>query len=290
MAKAVKKSTKKAKVQGSVSRLKTLILTDTAEKARTIKKFVGRQYEVMSSEGFLRDLPKTKLGIDPENQFEPRYITVRGKGKLLEQIRKESIKARRIYSVTDEDPKGEMIAFHYCELFGISPSSHFRIALNEITKDSWKDVLQNTRAVDMSLINDYEARRDINRLFTYSLYPILWNRIYRGVAINLPQAMILRIICEQEKKLQPLSEEVPIDLSGALNWKTLQMLAAKVLNFHIGTTSMIARQLYEGIKVDNTCTGLITWYKSSSAITPVSANYSPESLKDYLPANYQNAA
>ena len=286
MAKAVKKSTKKAKLQGSISRLKTLILTDTPEKARTIKKFIGRQYTVMTSEGFLRDLPKTQLGIDPENQFEPRYITVRGKAKLLEQIRKESIKARRIYSVTDVDPQGEMIALHYCELFGISPSSHSRIVLNEITKNNWKEALQNTRAIDISLINDYEARRDINRLFTYSLHPILWNKIYRGVSINLPQVMILRIICEQEKKLQPISEEVPIDLSGALTWKTLQLLAAKMLNFHIGTTSIVARQLYEGMKVDNTCTGLITWHKSSSNIKPVSTNYSPESLKDYLPANH----
>ncbi|MBR2179137.1 MAG: topoisomerase DNA-binding C4 zinc finger domain-containing protein [Selenomonadaceae bacterium] len=285
MAKAAKKSKKKVKLQGSVSRLKTLILTDTSEKARTIKKLISRQYVVMSSEGFLRDLPKTQLGIDPDNHFEPRYITVRGKGKLLEQIRKETITARRIYAITDEDPQGEMIALHYCQLFGINSSSNFRIVLNEITKDSIKEGLKNARAVDMKLIRTYEAQRAVNRLFTYNLHPILWNKIYRGVSVNLSQAVILRMICEQEKKPQPFSEEVTVDKENVLNWKSLQLAAAKELNFHVGTTSIIARQFYEGMKIGNTCTGLITWYKSSKII-PADVQYSPETVKDYLPANH----
>ena len=285
MAKVTKKSKSKVKSQGNVSRLKTLILTDTPEKARTIKKLIGRQYVVISSDGFLRDLPKTQSGIDTENNFEPRYITVRGKGKLLDQIRKETIAARRIYAVTDEDPQGEMIALHYCQLFGINPSSGFRLALNEITKESLQEGLNNARAIDMKLIRTYEAQRAINRLFIYKLQPILWNRIYRGISINLYQAVILKIICEQEKKLQPLSDEVPINLDGTLTWKALQLKAAEVLNFHIGTTSIVARQLYEGLKVGSTCTGLITWYKSSK-IVPTSSEYIPESLGDYLPANH----
>ena len=285
MARAVNESKGKTKHRGSVSRLKTLILTDTIEKARTIKKLIGRQYEVMSSDGFLRDLPKTQLGIDPENGFEPRYITVRGKGKLLEQIRKETIAARRIYAITDEDPQGEMIALHYCKIFGINSSSGFRIALNEITKESLQEGLKNARAIDMNMIKAYEERRAINRLFTYNLQPILWSKIYRGISINLPQAVILRIICEQEKKLQPLSDEVSVDINTSLTWKTLQIKAAKELNFHIGTTSIVARQLYEGMRVGNTCTGLINWYKSFK-IVPTNIEYTPESLKDYLPANH----
>ena len=185
---------KKVKLQGNVVRLKTLILTDTSEKARTIRKLLGRSYTVMSSEGFLRDLPKTLIGIDPENNFEPRYITVRGKGKLLEEIRRVSIKARRIYLITNEDQEGEMIALHYCELFGINPSSGVRLKLNEITKESLKEGLQNAKSIDMNLINDYEARRAVNRLFIYKLHPILWNKIYRGISINLIQAMLLKII------------------------------------------------------------------------------------------------
>ena len=285
MAKAANKTQKKVNSQGNVSRLKTLILTDTPEKARTIKKLVSRQFMVMSSEGFLRDLPKTQMGIDPENNFEPRYITVRGKGKMLEQLRKESIKARRIYAVTDDNAQGEAIAFHYCELFGISPSSHFRINLKEITKDSLKEAPKNAQSINMSMIDDYKARRDINRLFTYNLQPILWNKVYRGVSINIHQAIILRLICEQEKKLQTISDEISINLSRALTWKSLQLIAARELDFHIGTTSIVARQLYDGLKVGNTCTGLITWYKSSEII-PTSENYDPETLKDYLPANH----
>ena len=289
MAKAEKKSKKKVKLIGSVARLKTLILTDTSEKARTLKKILGRSYTVMSSEGFLRYLPKTQLGIDPENNFEPKYITVRGKGKLLEEIRKASIKARRIYAVTDEDPQGEMIALHYCELFGINPSSGFRMELNEITKNSLKECFQNARAINMDLVNTYEVRRAINRLFIYKLHPILWNKIYRGISINLMQAMLLKIICEQEKKPQQLSdklsaEELHKELNEPLTWKNLQLIAARELSFHIGLTAILTRQLYEGLNVSGTYTGLITYYKNQD-IKPSSENRTPEELKDFLPIN-----
>ena len=289
MVKVGKRATKKVRRQGNVSRLKSLILTDTAEKARTIKKLLGRQYTIMSSEGFLRDLPKTRLNIDVENNFEPSYITVRGKGKLLEQIRKESLTARRIYAVTDEDQQGEMIALHYCELFGINSTSNFRLTLNEITKNSLKEGLQNARGINMDLVNEYEARRDINRLFTYNLQPILWNKIYRGLSINLSQAMILRIICEQEKKLQPLSDRMSVDelkeeWNAPLTWKNLQLIAVRELNFHIGAISILSRQLYEGLNLDSICTGLITYYKSDN-IVPSSEERSPENLKDFLPLN-----
>ena len=290
MANEEKKSKKKAKTKGNASRLKMLVLTDTSEKARTLKKLLGRQYVVMSSEGFLRDLPKTQLAIDTENNFEPRYITVRGKGKLLEQIRKATLAARRIYVVTDEDQQGEMIAWHYCELFGINPSSSFRLTLNEITKDSLKEGLKNARSIDMNLVNNYKVRRTISRLFTYNLNPILWNKIYRGVSINLNQAIILKMICEQEKKLQPITVEKNLDelreeWRQPLTWKNLQLFSSRELNFHIGATSILTRQLYEGLNLSDKCTGLITYYKSQE-ITPTHERRTPEELKELLPINH----
>ena len=289
-AKTKRKTKKKVKLQGSVARLKTLILTDTSEKARTLKKLLGRQYSVISSDGFLRDLPKTRLGIDVENNFEPKYITVRGKGELLKQISKDSISARRIYALTDNTPEGEMIALHYCELFGINPSSNFRVILNEITKDALKESINNARAIDMKLIDIFEVRRAINRLFLYNLNPILWHKVYRGITINYPQAILLKLICEQEKKLPQLQDPMTIDelrqeWNKPLTWKSLQMIAARELNLHIGVISIVVRQLYEGVNIDNTCTGLITYYKDKD-IVPSSEMHKPEALKEFLTPNH----
>ncbi len=269
--------------------LKTLILTDNHEKAKTIKKFLGRQYLIISSEGFLRDLPKSRLAINIEDNFEPECITIRGKGKLLEQLRKESLNARRIYAITNLDFEGEKLAYHYCELFGINSSSNFRVELNELTKESLKKGIENARAVNKNFVDAYEARRTINRLFVYKLHPILWHKIYRGISINFPQAVILKMICDQEKKLQPLSNGISIDeiaeeWSKPLTWKTLQLIASVKLNFHIGMTAIIMRQLYEGINIENTCTGLITYYKGES-IEPTSEMRTPESLKKSLTPN-----
>ncbi len=267
---------------------KTLILTDTAEKARTIKKFVGRQYIVMSSNGFLRDLPKTQIGIDEENNFEPKYITVRGKGELLKQLSKESLKARRIYAATNLDPEGEMIAKHYCDLFGINPSSNFRLVLNEITKESIKSAIQSARVIDTKLIDEYEVRRAVNRLFKFKLLPILSAKIYRGISINLMPALILKMICEQEKKLQPLndllSDRAAEKFDKPLSLKNLQMLAVKDLNLSIGTVSITIKQLYEGLSIDNIYQGLITFYKGQD-IQPSSEMYEPEKLEKFLTPN-----
>ena len=288
--KTKRKTKKKAKLQGSVARLKTLILTDTSEKARTLKKLLGRQYSVISSDGFLCDLPKTRLGIDVENNFEPKYITVRGKGELLKQIRKDSISSRRIYAVTDNTPEGEMIALHYCELFGINSSSKFRVILNEITKESLKESIKSARAIDMKLVEIFEVRRAINRLFLYNLNPIFWHTVYRGVTINYPQAILLKLICEQEKKLPQLQDPLAIDelqeeWDKPLTWKSLQMIASRELNLHIGVISIVLRQLYEGVNINNTCTGLITYYRGEN-IVPSSEMHTPETLKDFLTPNH----
>ena len=281
-----KTNNEKKKKSKTTARLKTLILTDTADKAKTLRKLLGRQYQVISSDGFLRDLPKTQIGIDPENDFEPKYITVRGKGKLLEQIRKESLNARRIFALTDESDEGEAIAYHYSELFGINPSSKFRITIKEMTKKFLKSAFDNSRSINMSMINSFEASRAVQRLFIFNLNPILWHKIYRGISINLNQSLILRLICEQEKKLQNLPPRITIDelkekWNSPLTWKTLQLFAAYELNLHTGLTSLISKQLYEGVNINKTCTGLITYHKHGEILIS-SENHSPEELKEYL--------
>lgn len=277
--------TKKKKV----TRLKTLILTDTHEKERTLKKFLGRQYSIISSEGFLRDLPKSQIGIDVENDFNHKFITVRGQGKLLEQIKKESLNARRIYAVTDPNLRGEMIAFHYCELFGINPASNFRVQLNELTKDSIKRGIENARAINLNLINAYDTHRVVNRLFTYNLQPILEHKIYRGTKISLQQALLLKMICDQEKNLSLLSNTIKLDevinlWNQPLNCKSLQMLASIIFNLNIGIISMSTRQLFEGLFFNNSCAGLITYFNGND-IQPSSEMHVPDSLKKSLTIN-----
>lgn len=269
-------------------RLKTLILTDTLEKARTIRRFLGRQYNVIATDGFLRSLPRTQMGIDIEDEFKPKYITVRGKGKLLKSILKESISARRLYVITDTDIEGEALALHYCELFGINTSSNFRVELNEMTKESIKESILKARPIKINLVNAFKTVQTIGRIFMYKLNPLLWHKIYRGISIRLNQALILKMICEQEKKLQLLTdvsdETIREESRSPLTLKTLMLNAAKRLNFGIGKISMIIRQLYEGVSIDGVYTGLITYYKGDT-IRLSSESREPSELKQFLTPN-----
>ena len=182
-----------------------------------------------------------------------------------------------------------MIAAHYCKLFGINPVSKFRLTLNEITKESLKEAFDNARAIDEKLVDAYETRRAISRLFLYKLNPILWHTIYRGISLGYSQAIILRIICEQEKKLPIISDPLEIDelieeWNRPLTWKTLQLTVAREFSLNSGVVSLTMRQLYEGVNIANTCMGLITYYKGDS-IMPSSEMKNPEDVKEFLTPN-----
>lgn len=260
---------------------KALILTDTASKARAIKRLLGRQFNVVSSEGFLRDLPKTQAGIDPKKNFELKPITVRGKAPLLNQLRKETVDALRIYLAPEPGREGEALAAHYCQLFGINPESKCRVELHALTRDAIKLSLENARAIDNNAVEEYWTRRSLNRLIAHGLRSYLWCAIYRGLAINPMQLFLLRFIV-RPNSMQTLSpptlEDAPINL------KTLQLWAARDLNFAAGRIVLIARELYEGMNFDKNFSGLINFYKDDP-IEPLDVNASPDELKQALSVN-----
>ena len=259
---------------------KTLILTDTSSKARALKRILGRHYTVESTEGFLRDLPKTQIGIDPDNNFALKVITVRGKAPLLKQLRRDTVDALRIYLASEPGCDGEALAFHYCQLFGINPESKCRVELRAFTKDDIKRSIADARAIDHGLVEKYWTRRSVSRLISYSLNPYLWCTLYRGLSINMMQLMLLRLL-DQYKP----SATQAVQLSDApVSLKTLQLWAAHELKFSAGRAVLIARQLYEGINLDKNFSGLVTYFRDEP-IEPTTEDLTPEALKEFLTPN-----
>ena len=153
---------------------KNLVIVESPAKVKTIKKFLGKNYEVTASNGHVRDLPKSQLGIDVEHDFEPKYITIRGKGDILAKLRKEVKKADKIYLATDPDREGEAISWHLAQALKLADKNVYRISFNEITKNAVKASLKSPREVDMDLVNAQQARRMLDRMVGYKISPLLW--------------------------------------------------------------------------------------------------------------------
>ena len=156
-----------------------LVIVESPAKAQTIKKFLGKSYNVEASMGHVRDLPKSRLGVDIENNFEPKYITIRGKGKIINKLRKEAQNASKIYLATDPDREGEAISWHIAHLLDIDPSSTCRIEFNEITQQAIKNAIKNPRAINMNLVDAQQARRVLDRVVGYTISPLLWRKVKR---------------------------------------------------------------------------------------------------------------
>ena len=180
---------------------KNLVIVESPAKVKTIKKFLGNNYEVMASMGHVRDLPKSALGIDVEHGYEPKYITIRGKGDLLASLRKEVRKAEKIYLATDPDREGEAISWHLYEALKLSEKKVFRITFNEITKNAVKESLKSAREIDMNLVDAQQARRMLDRMVGYRISPLLWAKIKRGLSAGRVQSVALRIICDREAEI-----------------------------------------------------------------------------------------
>ncbi|MEF9921355.1 MAG: type I DNA topoisomerase [Anaerovoracaceae bacterium] len=178
---------------------KTLVIVESPSKAKTIGKYLGANYKVIASVGHVRDLPKSKLGIDIENNFEPQYIPIRGKGDLIKELRKEAKKASKVYLATDPDREGEAISWHLAFLLGIDEKEPCRIAFNEITKDTIKAAVKKPRPIDLKLVDAQQARRVLDRLVGYQISPLLWRKIRRGLSAGRVQSAALKIICDREK-------------------------------------------------------------------------------------------
>lgn len=180
---------------------KNLIIVESPAKSKTIKKFLGKNYEVVASNGHVRDLPKSQMGVDLEHDFEPKYITIRGKGELLAGLRKEVKKADKIYLATDPDREGEAISWHLCHALKLDPQNTKRITFNEITKNAVRNSIKQSRELDMDLVNAQQARRVLDRIVGYSISPLLWQKVKRGLSAGRVQSVALRIIADREREI-----------------------------------------------------------------------------------------
>lgn len=198
---AVKSGKSKAKSPSSKSN-KTLVIVESPSKAKTIGKYLGSRYNVIASVGHVRDLPKSKLGIDIDDNFEPQYISIRGKGDLIKSLKKEASKASKVYLATDPDREGEAISWHLAFLLGLDPEEACRIEFNEITKDTIKEAIKHPRKINMGLVDAQQARRVLDRLVGYQISPLLWRKVRKGLSAGRVQSAALKIICDREREIE----------------------------------------------------------------------------------------
>ncbi len=186
---------------------KNLVIVESPAKVKTIKKFLGSNYEVAASQGHVRDLPKSSLGIDIEGGYEPKYITIRGKGDLVADLRKKVKKADKVYLATDPDREGEAISWHLFHILKLEDKPTYRITFNEITKNAVKESLKNPRKIDMDLVNAQQTRRILDRMVGYRISPVLWAKVKRGLSAGRVQSIALRIICDRENEINEFIPE-----------------------------------------------------------------------------------
>ncbi len=198
---------------------KNLVIVESPAKVKTIKKFLGANYEVVASYGHVRDLPKSSLGIDVDHDYEPKYITIRGKGEVLSTLRKEVKKADKIYLATDPDREGEAISWHLCEALKLEPKKTSRITFNEITKNAVKESLKNARKIDMDLVDAQQTRRMLDRMVGYKISPLLWAKIKRGLSAGRVQSVALKMICDREAEIEAFKPEEYWTIEATLSAK-----------------------------------------------------------------------
>ena len=186
---------------------KTLVIVESPSKAKTIGKFLGGHYKVLASVGHVRDLPKSKLGIDVENDFEPQYISIRGKGDIIKELKREAKNASKVYLATDPDREGEAISWHLAFLLGMDITKPCRIVFNEITEKTIKAAVKNPRPIDVDLVDAQQARRVVDRLVGYQISPLLWRKVRRGLSAGRVQSAALKILCDRENEIKEFKPE-----------------------------------------------------------------------------------
>ena len=178
-----------------------LVIVESPAKAKTIGKFLGRGYKVEASQGHVRDMPKSQIGVDVENGFEPKYITIRGRGEILNRIRKEARSASKIYLATDPDREGEAISWHLANVLGIDEATPCRIEFHEVTSKAVKAAVKNPRTINMDLVNAQQARRVLDRLIGYKISPLLWRKVKKGLSAGRVQSVATKMICDREEEI-----------------------------------------------------------------------------------------
>ena len=233
---------------------KYLVIVESPAKVKTIKKFLGSNYEVAASNGHVRDLPKSQLGIDVEHDYEPKYITIRGKGDILANLRKEVKKAEKIYLATDPDREGEAISWHLYHALKLENKKTYRITFNEITKNAVKESLKNAREINMDLVDAQQARRCLDRMVGYRISPLLWAKVKRGLSAGRVQSVALRIICDREEEIEAFIPEEYWTLTASFAIKgEKKPLVAKYYGEGDKKASISSKEELEAVKACGGC-------------------------------------
>ena len=191
-----------------------LVIVESPTKAKTIERYLGKNFKVVASKGHLRDLPKSKMGVDIEHNYEPHYISIRGKGDLIKSLKKEAAKADAVYLASDPDREGEAISWHLAHLLGLDLNAPIRVEFNEITKDAIKEAFKNPRKIDMDLVDAQQARRILDRLVGYTLSPILWKKVKKGLSAGRVQSIAVKLIIDRENEIKAFVPEEYWTLEG----------------------------------------------------------------------------
>jgi DNA topoisomerase-1 len=207
-----------------------LIIVESPAKANTIKKFLGGSTKVVASMGHIRDLPKSKMGINIENDFEPEYINIRGKAKLINSLKKDAKEAKTVYLATDPDREGEAIAWHLAYILGISEDSICRVTFNEITKEAVKEAVKKPRKIDLNLTDAQQARRVLDRIVGYKISPVLWKKVKRGLSAGRVQSVAVKLICDREEEIEHFIPEEYWNITAILSEeKTKKSFESKLI-------------------------------------------------------------
>lgn len=186
---------------------KKLVIVESPTKVESIKKYLGSGYDIEATMGHVRDLPKSTLGIDLESDFEPKYISIRGKGDLIAKLKKKAKNASKIYLATDPDREGEAISWHLAYLLGIDPKADCRITFNEVTRDVVKEAVKEARPIDMDLVDAQQTRRVLDRIVGYQISPLLWKKVKKGLSAGRVQSVVMRLICDREREIEAFNPE-----------------------------------------------------------------------------------
>ncbi|MGJ9458847.1 type I DNA topoisomerase [Oceanobacillus sp. CF4.6] len=184
-----------------------LVIVESPAKAKTIERYLGKKYTVKASMGHIRDLPKSQMGVDVEDNYKPKYITIRGKGDVLKELRKSAKKAKKIYLAADPDREGEAIAWHLAHILNVDETSDCRVVFNEITKDAIKESFKHPRAIDLDLVDAQQARRILDRLVGYNISPLLWKKVKKGLSAGRVQSVALKMVLDREKEIERFEPE-----------------------------------------------------------------------------------
>lgn len=204
---------------------KYLVIVESPAKAKTIEKYLGRSYKVIASKGHVRDLPKSKMGIDIDNDFTPNYITIRGQGETIREIKKYAKKAEKVFLASDPDREGEAIAWHLAYILGLDTKDKNRVVFNEITKDAVKEAFKHPREIDENLFDAQQARRALDRLVGYSISPILWKKVKKGLSAGRVQSVALKMIIQREEEIRRFKPEEYWEVEGVFAKKSQRFKA-----------------------------------------------------------------